>query len=372
MGLFVAALCSPAAATTAPMPGTVTFAGSAADPQITIDGSGFGTEPAPTNAGYPGYTGYDYGNALYFCDTSNNPQSFCAGQNDGKGNGSDTIGLVIASYSDTHIGYTLGSDYGSYYYPSNIFRAEPGDQFTVHVNGATCSGTIAYSGQPVSCTVAPPSPTPTPTPSPMPTPTPNPTPLPPPPSPTLPPPVLGKTVNIAPVNGQVFIKPASATKGQPFIPLTEPRQISIGTEVDTTRGFAGLYTTGDNRKLQSGSFGSTLFQILQKRQERGLTELRLMNGPERAKACRRTGTARAARKRPSQHVLGLLRANAHGRFRTVGGYSAATVRGTDWDVIDRCDGTLTFVLRGTVIVRDFRLRRNITVHAGKSYLAKAP
>jgi len=30
-----------------------------------------------------------------------------------------------------------------------------------------------------------------------------------------------------------------------------------------------------------------------------------------------------------------------GRFRTRGRYSSATVRGTDWTVTDRCDGTLT-------------------------------
>jgi hypothetical protein len=62
---------------------------------------------------------------------------------------------------------------------------------------------------------------------------------------------------------------------------------------------------------------------------------------------------------------------AHGRFRTYGTYAAATVRGTDWDMINRCDGTLTFVLGGTVSVYDYHLRRHVTVHAGQLYLAKA-
>jgi hypothetical protein len=48
------------------------------------------------------------------------------------------------------------------------------------------------------------------------------------------------------------------------------------------------------------------------------------------------------------------------------------VRGTAWGMQDRCDGTLTKVQRGRVVVRDFRRRRNVTVRAGKSYLAKAP
>jgi hypothetical protein len=48
------------------------------------------------------------------------------------------------------------------------------------------------------------------------------------------------------------------------------------------------------------------------------------------------------------------------------------VRGTEWDTIDRCDGTLTVVHRGTVLVTDFRRKITIPVRAGKSYLAAAP
>ena len=48
------------------------------------------------------------------------------------------------------------------------------------------------------------------------------------------------------------------------------------------------------------------------------------------------------------------------------------MRGTIWETVDRCDGTLTKVKRGVVVVRDFRKRRSITVRAGKSYLARAP
>ena len=48
------------------------------------------------------------------------------------------------------------------------------------------------------------------------------------------------------------------------------------------------------------------------------------------------------------------------------------MRGTIWETIDRCDGTLTKVTRGSVTVRDLRKRRNVIVRAGKSYLARAP
>jgi len=73
----------------------------------------------------------------------------------------------------------------------------------------------------------------------------------------------------------------------------------------------------------------------------------------------------------SRRTIRRVSANARGRFRTRGRNSSATVRGTKWDVIDRCDGTLTKVSRGRVVVRDFRRKRNVLVRAGKSYLAKA-
>jgi hypothetical protein len=60
-----------------------------------------------------------------------------------------------------------------------------------------------------------------------------------------------------------------------------------------------------------------------------------------------------------------------GRFRTHGRHSQATVRGTRWVTVDRCDGTLTRVTEGSVVVRDFARRRSAVIRAGRSYLAKS-
>jgi hypothetical protein len=81
--------------------------------------------------------------------------------------------------------------------------------------------------------------------------------------------------------------------------------------------------------------------------------------------------AGASKKKGPKAVLGSLWGNGKGKFRTSGKYSSATVRGTIWLTQDRCDGTLTKVNRGTVQVRDFRLKKTVTVKAGKSYLARA-
>ena len=78
--------------------------------------------------------------------------------------------------------------------------------------------------------------------------------------------------------------------------------------------------------------------------------------------------AAASAKHPPRRLWGR---DDHGRFRTRGSNSVATVRGTAWYVEDRCDGTLTRVSKGSVSVRDLRRRRTVIVNAGQSYLARS-
>jgi hypothetical protein len=216
-----------------------------------------------------------------------------------------------------------------------------------------------------------------------------PPPAPAPPVEALPAPVLGKRVNVAPVKGKVFVSvPARAgarasasvpgIKGRRFVPLSQARQIPVGSLLDTRRGTVSLTSARNpSGAPQSSKFFSGVFQVLQsrKRSDRGLTEVRLKGSSFRA--CGRPGAkgssaGAAARRRGSRRTIRRLRGNGSGRFRTRGRYGAATVRGTDWTVSDRCDGTLTKVTRGRVTVRDFRRRKTIIVRAGKSYLARAP
>ncbi|MGO9973770.1 MAG: hypothetical protein ACLP01_13385 [Solirubrobacteraceae bacterium] len=220
-------------------------------------------------------------------------------------------------------------------------------------------------------------------------------PTPPPPTPapaTLPPPVLGKFVNVKPVSGIVLIKlPAGKTahlltgtalaKGQGFIPLTEARQLPTGTQVDSRMGTIQLVAASSSHgKTQTGTFGGAIFGIAQDRTglTKGLTTLSLLEGAfpgaPTYTSCPRAdpddATARAAHVNPK--VLQTLHASDnHGKFRTRGRYSSATVRGTVWTISDRCDGTLTSVQRGTVLVSVFATRKTIDLHAGQSFLASA-
>ena len=205
----------------------------------------------------------------------------------------------------------------------------------------------------------------------------------------LPPPVLGKTFNIELVSGKVLIASASgpqltgaraAQKGRRFVPLTDPRQLTIGSFVDTKKGRARITTAvNETGKTNAGAFFKGLFQVLQARKgrQKGLTTMRLKGSS--FKRCRSAGRGKrgkgklalaAARKRLGGKTIRKLEANARGRFRTRGRHSSATVRGTSWLTADRCKGTLTRVRRGKVAVRDFRRRKTIVVSTGKSYLAR--
>lgn len=156
------------------------------------------------------------------------------------------------------------------------------------------------------------------------------------------------------------------------VPLLDRIEVPVATDLDARGGSVRLTVApGTRRRNQSASFSAGLFTVLQARSRRPITELRLKGGDFRS--CRESaGSSRAGAAQRRRRTIRRLRGRGRGRFRTRGRYSAATVRGTDFTVEDRCDGTLTRVRRGVVVVRDFRRRRTITVRAGRSYLAKAP
>ena len=213
---------------------------------------------------------------------------------------------------------------------------------------------------------------------------------------SLPEPALGKTANVEPVSGTVLIavpgaQAASATnllerglssptaaleslsKGLHFVPLTEARQIPVGSVLETTHGVVALETaTTSSKKPQFGDFGAGIFKLLQARKQKGLAELDIMDAHTARQVCASLGKGAAVAAKLSSKVLGRLNANAHGKFTTKGQYSAATVRGTVWSVSNQCDGTLTKVQRGVVSVRDFVRRKTVTLFTGQHYLARAP
>ncbi len=181
-------------------------------------------------------------------------------------------------------------------------------------------------------------------------------------------PKLGRTETARPTSGQPFV-----STGNAFLPLTEPRQISSGTEIDALNGTLRLTAAAAGGKTQSGTFGGAVFRVRQTRsgQVRGPTTLSLVEGgfkgaPSYA-ACK--SAARGAR--ASHHVLQRLQATAHGSFRTRGRYGAATATRGAWSIADRCDGTIARVTRGAVTFTNFVRHTTVTVHSGHAYFAAA-
>lgn len=185
-------------------------------------------------------------------------------------------------------------------------------------------------------------------------------------------PVFARTVVLTPISGKVSILVPGARHG--FVRLfSGPTLVPVGTMVDTTAGRVRLTSANPGpkpAKLQTGEFFRGIFRIQQRAGAGGLVNLLIRDNLTPSVCAAGSASARTAAL--NQRVLGLLRGTAKGRFRTSGRFAAATVRGTDWGVRDRCDGTLTVVRRGVVVVHDFRRNVSVVVRAGHTYLAKAP
>jgi streptogramin lyase len=182
-------------------------------------------------------------------------------------------------------------------------------------------------------------------------------------------PELGHAVTLQPLSGHVFVKPPGARN---FVPLALGATVRVGSLVDTRHGKVVLESARDaHGRTQKGTFWGAIFQIRQTRRGRGMTELALRGGSF-ARCGVKAGASVVARDSGGRRraIRRLWGKDRHSRFRTHGRDSVATVRGTRWVTTDRCDGTLTRVKKGAVMVRDLRRHRSHLVTAGHAYLAR--
>ncbi len=147
-----------ASAASVPSISAVYVSGATSSPTVTVTGQGFGTESALGIAQDPvayfptgvsnncnNNLGNDYGANLYLQDTSAN---WNAGEGGTPTANGDQIGLVISSYSDTKIVFTLGSCY-------SFYRLSAGDAYTMNVLGAAFSGIVEYASPPTATISSP-------------------------------------------------------------------------------------------------------------------------------------------------------------------------------------------------------------------------
>jgi hypothetical protein len=260
---------------------------------------------------------------------------------------------------------TVGSDFSNHAVSASVSGLVPNELYDVQLVATNSAGTSYGPVEPFTTTANNPPPAP----------------------------VLGQQVNVQLVSGHVWIKPppgkslgaagdrAALSKGQGFVPLTEVRQVPTGSEVDALHGSLKIVSnTGKVGKTQTATLAGGVFKVTQVRKgiTKGQTDFNLIESAFQGAPT--YGTCKANYKKSgdatiaslSSKTLQLLKVSGHGKFRTTGRFSSATVRGTIYTVADKCNGTLTHVIRDTVLVDDFARHKVILLHAGQSYLAKKP
>jgi len=164
-------------------------------------------------------------------------------------------------------------------------------------------------------------------------------------------------------SGKVKIKLPGSGKS---VDLDGTQMLPIGTMVDARKGKIALTTALDSQgHTQTATFWGGVFRVGQRN---GYTEIALAGART---SCVTAGSAQIARRRKRTHKQSLWAHDNHGRYRTRGQNSVATVRGTTWATVEHCDGTLTRVTHGAVVVKDRHTHRAVVVKAGHSYLARS-
>jgi hypothetical protein len=174
------------------------------------------------------------------------------------------------------------------------------------------------------------------------------------------PPVLGRTVVAAVKRGRVKVKTPGAER---FQPVSAATSLPVGSVIDANNGRVRL-RTATKAGTQTGTFYGGRFKVRQKRRGRGVVGIALRG---RLDCGRGRGASISRRKKRRRSIWGL---DLGGLFETLGLDSVTTVRGTKWLTVDRCDGTLTKVVRGSVVVRERATGKRVVVRAGERYLAR--
>ena len=169
--------------------------------------------------------------------------------------------------------------------------------------------------------------------------------------------------------GGQCVKTASSSD---CVPLAGLKQISIADIqyvnpgsgsilLESIAGRGVFYGTPFN--LQETKLGKTKRPVLVLQLAGGKFGICATKGPKVGGS--RSPAVLLKKKKPVRRLWG----HGKGRFRTKGRYSAGTVRGTWWETLDRCDGTVTRVRTGVVDVYDFVLKKHVKVTPGHQYFA---
>jgi hypothetical protein len=219
--------------------------------------------------------------------------------------------------------------------------------FFVRASGASAQAARAFTLRSPVLQAQPQPPQATPTAAPTPTPTPQ----------------YRRNVVVKPTRGSVKVRLPGTRR---YVELDTLDRLPLGASVDVRKGRVRLYAvTRPGARPQAASFYGGVFRVV----PRGsVIELQLRGPAPRCGS--RAATAAQDRKKKRKARTRRLWGSGKGRFRTRGRYSAATVRGTTWLVVDGCRTTTTRVRRGSVKVRDLRRHKTIVLRRGERYVAR--
>lgn len=158
-------------------------------------------------------------------------------------------------------------------------------------------------------------------------------------------PKLGRSFVVSLVSGTVTVKKPGRARASR---LSRRRTvIPVGSTVNATKGKVRL--VGAVRRSggsQAGVFYAGAFRATQARRDRAVIDLKLVGGNFSGCAASASAKGYVSVSKRVRRLYG----NAKGNFRTRGGHSAATVRGTKWLTEDRCDSTRVAAEEGSVTV----------------------
>ena len=178
----------------------------------------------------------------------------------------------------------------------------------------------------------------------------------------------GQTLLISALQGIVLIKIPGDTD---FRPVTDIREIPVGSLVDATQGTAQITSENGDGVDELASFWGGVFVALQNSGAGSVFEARLESSLGRR--AKKQSSPRIATTAAVAHTAAAgskLWGSGSGKFRTRGRGGAATLRGTTWLTKDKGDGTLFKVLEGHGIdVKDFGKKGLITLTPGEKYFA---
>ena len=185
--------------------------------------------------------------------------------------------------------------------------------------------------------------------------------------------VQGLFMTIAAASGKVRVRPAGRLR---FKDVTARAEVAVNSVIDARHGKVELTSALPGGGEQSATFQGGRFQVRQTSAD-GRVDVHLRGGNFRRCRTRArasaggpvAGTARK-RKRRRRVVRSLWGEDSSGLYSTYGLNSVATVLGTRWKTVDRCDGTVTRVTEGAVEVRDRRTGATTLVEAGHSHLVR--